>query len=792
MPSLKDQLLIFMNNYKQAKTETFKEHELGTLIRREIPKKFYRKSQLNRKKYLIKGSVGQGNWAHVPWIAVMNREITTSTQRGFYLVYLFAEDMSHVYLALAQGVTETPPAEMDRINKEIREELDIKEPQIHRDNNFYLGESRFAVDYKKSTAIYIPYLIDGFPSDEQLLEDLRIMVKYYEEYIKKSIQFDLPKTLDKFLSELISLHSSETYSTEIYGEIKASLVEILNKQEIDRTKITFNSREILDRIPFVSVKETTYELTEYTTLDLPNASYQHTIQMLEDLLGGDQTSSISRSVSWRALNALNILNYIDRNENLFVTEVPNALEQSKRVSSIPIIKMIIQLLESASEWTEIETKQLIKDVLRSTIVSSKDGTQIKESVLDKRYNYVIDWLKTVGIVDEDLQVIDQEIVDAYQKDESIEAVKEANELASEKELIEHIYTYVRSKGFNYTIEEITNLYLSLRAKPFVILSGISGTGKTKMVQWFAESVGADEDNGQFTLIPIRPDWNDGSDLLGYVDIKGDFKEGSLTKVIKIATNNPDYPYFVLLDEMNLARVEHYFSDILSVMESRTWKDGQVVSSNLLTKETVGFDLSLPNNLYVIGTVNMDETTYPFSKKVLDRANTIEFNRVELDNLAFLHETNTAAPLRIDNEKLKPKYLHLKDAYAEHEDLIKEVTNELVQINTILEKNNAHVGYRVRDEICFYMIYNDEANLLSFETAFDHCVLQKILPRISGSDSLVEQLLRELYEMFTNTRLDEGVEIEEVDIATAKYPQSAKKVAEMLRRLRDGYTSFWIS
>ncbi len=104
-----------------------------------------------------------------------------------------------------------------------------------------------------------------------------------------------------------------------------------------------------------------------------------------------------------------------------------------------------------------------------------------------------------------------------------------------------------------------------------------------MVQWFAESVGATEENGQFALIPIRPDWNDGSDLLGYVDIKGDFKPGPLTKVIEKATES-DAPYFVLLDEMNLARVEHYFSDILSVMETRRWQDGKMVTSTLLPAE----------------------------------------------------------------------------------------------------------------------------------------------------------------------------------------------------------------
>lgn len=371
----------------------------------------------------------------------------------------------------------------------------------------------------------------------------------------------------------------------------------------------------------------------------------------------------------------------------------------------------------------------------------------------------------------------------------------SNSNLSTTKLVEHIHNYITSKGFYYTKEEITNFYLSLRSKPFVILSGISGTGKTKMVQWFAESVGATDKNGRFTLIPIRPDWNDGSDLLGYVDIKGDFKAGPLTKVINNATENSEEPYFVLLDEMNLARVEHYFSDILSVMESRKWEDGKVVSSNLLTKETARSDLQLSNNLYIIGTVNMDETTYPFSKKVLDRANTIEFNRVDLDHFAFLEEVDLVEPepLPVGNEWFQSEFLHLTDAYHHHKELIARVTDELVRINHVLERSNAHVGYRVRDEICFYMIYSAKDDLMHFDTALDHCILQKILPRISGSDSSVEQLLRGLFEIFTNMTFDEDL-IDDDDFAfdSVKYPKSTKKVIEMYRRLSDGYTSFWIS
>jgi len=360
------------------------------------------------------------------------------------------------------------------------------------------------------------------------------------------------------------------------------------------------------------------------------------------------------------------------------------------------------------------------------------------------------------------------------------------------DLVEHINKYIAGKGFYYEKEEIINLFLSLKTKPFVILSGISGTGKTKMVQWFAESVGATEDNGRFSLIPIRPDWNDGSDLLGYRDIKGEFQKGPLTKVIERAIDNPELPYFVLLDEMNLAHVEYYFSDILSVMESRKWEDGEIVSSNLLTKQHADVDLKLPNNVYIIGTVNMDETTHPFSKKVLDRANTIEFNRVELDYLEFLKDLAEVDPVVVGQKSFASDFLHLKDVYVKYPSLVERVTRELVEINKSLQLINAHVGYRVRDEICFYLAYNQEAGFMSFEEAMDHCLLQKVLPRIAGSDQRVEDLLKKLFLLFANKPYDESPEQVEIDPKVANYPRSAAKVAEMLRGLRDGFTSFWIS
>lgn len=560
-------LLKIMTEYLSAKRETSGGHPLGQFVRNDVPKEFLKLPFIDGEKYIVSASVGMGNWAFVPWIAIMNKSVTATTQKGYYIVYLFSENMEMVYLTIGVGVTETPKDEMAKINEEIRELVPASN-KIKKDGNIELGESKKAKDYALSTAVYIPYTVDNMPEEEELAADLKEMIEIYENYI--------------------------------------------------------------------SIKQR----TEYEPSEAP-----------------------------------------------------------------------------------------------------------KQTVTEKKEEYI-----------------------------------------SYPSLVGHIHDYILSKGFYYTEDEMKNFFLSLKSKPFVILSGISGTGKTKMVQWFAESVGATEKNGRFALIPVRPDWNDGSDLLGYVDIKGEFKEGPLTKVIKKARENPDLPYFVLLDEMNLARVEYYFSDILSVMESRRWENGEIVSSPLLKEDAP--DLTLPNNLYIIGTVNMDETTHPFSKKVLDRANTIEFNRIDLGNLSFLQERKEKEPLSIGNQQFASVYLHLKDAYKHHKQLIEQATDELIKINEALQPIYGHVGYRVRDEICFYLAYNEEANFFSFEKALDYCILQKILPRISGSDSRVEQCLMELYRMFTNQQFDED---SGWDPETARFPLSGEKVFEMLRRLRnDGFTSFWIS
>lgn len=382
-----------------------------------------------------------------------------------------------------------------------------------------------------------------------------------------------------------------------------------------------------------------------------------------------------------------------------------------------------------------------------------------------------------------------------------------------KQTIDYIKQYIALKGFSFPDRLIENFYLSIKTKPFTILAGISGTGKTKLIQLFAEAIGAHQ-NGQYTLIPVRPDWSEPSDLLGYVDLQGEFREGPLTNVIIEASKlkNLNKPYLICLDEMNLARVEHYFSDFLSIMETRKWHFTEYGKKSIRTNPLLKFDqlsfneqeLYIPENIYLIGTVNMDETTYPFSKKVLDRANTIEFNEVNLENypevLNVTKKINAEGDhLAYDNDFLRSDYITLQDAYTEDDkDYIHKVVQQLTKLNRILEQAHLHIGFRVRDELTFYMLYNRRFQLMNDYEAFDFQVMQKILPRIQGSSFMMKKILIDLYNQLANTNLSEKEDDLHIEMINridenSKYKRSLSKIAYMVRRYEeDGFTSFWIA
>ncbi|WCC44787.1 hypothetical protein PJW08_14640 [Tenacibaculum finnmarkense] len=216
-------------------------------------------------------------------------------------------------------------------------------------------------------------------------------------------------------------------------------------------------------------------------------------------------------------------------------------------------------------------------------------------------------------------------------------------------------------GLIYSEQLVTRYVSSLATKPFVLLSGLSGSGKTKLAQSFAQWVC--ETEKQYCIVPVGADWTNREPLLGYVNALDNTEyilpeNGALQLIIEAnKVENQNKPYFLILDEMNLSHVERYFADFLSVMESKD--KFKLHSSEINLNITVGdkFEKSIevpnslnwPKNLFVVGTVNIDETTYMFSPKVLDRANAIEFRVTEKEISNFLNSPNEIDLTQLESE-----------------------------------------------------------------------------------------------------------------------------------------------
>ena len=396
-----------------------------------------------------------------------------------------------------------------------------------------------------------------------------------------------------------------------------------------------------------------------------------------------------------------------------------------------------------------------------------------------------------------------------------------------------------------TSTDISNDYrpyiTAIKSKPFLLLAGISGTGKSRIVRELARACwqGSEEYNAQkpknFQMVQVKPNWHDSSELIGYVSRvsgKAEYVAGDFLRFVAKAWEDTDTPYFLCLDEMNLAPVEQYFAEYLSVIESRKSHDGMVTTdpiiepqyekdrdektgalvpkewyknlvNDLLADCPMGktFELynkfiedgiSIPQNLIVVGTVNMDETTFSFSRKVLDRAMTIEMNEVNLHD--GLTERNEQIE-KLGKEELIGNAVEGVDVYADNKEVCEKVLTYLNAINAVLNGTPFKVAYRTRNEFLLYVVnnlpYNKDENDTELELgyvvarALDEITSMKILSRIEGDDTKVSD---DFLDRLSKTIEDELQNIlgEENTIVSI----SLAKLKEMKAKLASGYTSFW--
>ena len=679
-------------------------------------------------------SAGRGNWARIPWISFLDARETRTTQRGVYPVLLFREDLSGAYLSIAQGVTE--PGKLGRAGmiahlESVAFAVRRQSPELSA-AGFELNSvvdlktsASLGRNYEHSVITHKLYEKGLVPNDEDILSDLEAVLIAYDRYI--------------------------------------------------------------DNRPGVEVD---------VKLDLPNAFLIYV----------------------GARSETNLRAGVDHGVWGFQTSPADML--GLRVGDIVVFAVYTGGSPSASltDWTKRSVRRLILG--RVTRAAYVDSTPLweDEATPDRAYphRFTFDVLGTHEDVplggDEafsEVVVAQLRLSAIHQGDGYLAPIEgspllegvlaRAEQLAAVpfSEIADRFSREVTEAGLVLPEERPVACLAALIAKPFAIFTGLSGSGKTQLALRLGDWFGTAGSEPRHVVVAVRPDWTGPEALFGYEDaLQPRSRDGRAAwhvpaplEFMMRAVREPDRPYLMILDEMNLAHVERYFSDYLSAAESR-----EPVLPNLERELSDGLQswrlrpgapalLPIPRNLWVVGTVNIDETTYMFSPKVLDRAFVFEF-RVGSEELAAGIARPSSVPaadpavLRSVVEIGRDDEWHDSHPHPARDQLVEELRS----VHIRLAASGHEFGHRVMDEsLRFAAIYSGSGQQ-DMDEVLDLIAMQKLLPRLHGSRRRLEPVLKTLMSWAGTEEGPEDVDMGAAD-AAARLPRAATKLRRMLASLR---------
>lgn len=354
-------------------------------------------------------------------------------------------------------------------------------------------------------------------------------------------------------------------------------------------------------------------------------------------------------------------------------------------------------------------------------------------------------------------------------EKSVAPVKETKPVAptteeKEKAFIQRFIRRVRQRGFLYDERDLYNFHISAKSSRLVILAGRSGTGKSGLVRLYGEALGLTP--SQVAFLPVRPSWMDDGDILGYLDRNRMLyfpSDTGLAELLVEASRHPEKMYIVCFDEMNLARAEYYFAQFISVLEKKENPALQLYNPSLEDRVYNHSDyparIPLLDNVLFMGTVNVDESTYHFSDKILDRANVITLHQRKFSDMARLTRREVAPEVEVSADEYRQ--------FRKDEGVVTlsdEELHLLDDFNAALDERGTSggIGYRVVSDMSRYLSNIPSGGPMNRKEALDMQIVQRVLTKVRGSREQIGYL----------TLLNEENKL------TGRFPELLKKYSQV--------------
>lgn len=470
-------------------------------------------------------------------------------------------------------------------------------------------------------------------------------------------------------------------------------------------------------------------------------------------------------------NTLMIKNFIgyygDKNDGQGVQE------------TLQLLRDKVDDLGEKNQQLDIKNKEQSKEIDELLNIRDEQRKQLKENeeVIAKQVKEIEELRASQAALKEQVEnLFSQNSYLRNRKSYTSEVINYENE----KQVFSVLRNNAIACGLNFNSDDLINFYTSVKSARLTIIEGISGTGKSKLVDLYGRTLGLD-DNGHMLIVPVSPGWTDDTDILGYLDNSlMQYKESSigLVSFLVEASKHHDKPFLVCFDEMNLAKVEYYFAQFISILENdvnnrilRIYNPKEEI--NVTNADEYPAEIRLGENIIFCGTINVDESTYRLSDKVLDRANLIKLQ----DSDFSVYDDERPVFIVVDVTLVdKPKPQGLTD---DELSLLDELNEKLKNVNP-----RFCFAHRVVNQISRYLDAIPENDIdYTREKALDKLIVQKILPKVRGT----EEQVRDLIGYIEDDNYVSGVIDKYLNDGKEEYPVTRKALKEKAKELRNyGY------